>query len=250
MNIENSRNVFIYWVGIEYSLIQLLRKLIIKHSSSGIGYNLHFITKININEYIDNLPLFFYELQPAHQADFIRVMVICKYGGIWLDSDILVIESLDSLFDIIENQNGFFITENNIDICNGVFGSKKNTQLMVLWKNNMLKILNEKKNNIKWTEIGSSIIKQIIKNNQHILDDYKVFNGLNTMYPVNWNKCVKEFILKPYSNYKNIEFKFQPLIILVNSVYKKLNKYNEEQIINMNIPLTYFIKKSFNNLKN
>lgn len=29
---------------------------------------------------------------PAHQADFVRVNVICDYGGIWLDSDTLVLE--------------------------------------------------------------------------------------------------------------------------------------------------------------
>jgi signal transduction histidine kinase len=45
-------------------------------------------------------------LCPAHQADFVRVHVICDYGGIWLDSDTLVLDSLDSLFDCMEHGHG------------------------------------------------------------------------------------------------------------------------------------------------
>ena len=39
---------------------------------------------------IENIPKYFYDLCPAHQADFVRVHVICDYGGIWLDSDTLI----------------------------------------------------------------------------------------------------------------------------------------------------------------
>ena len=60
-------------------------------------------------------------MRPAHQADFVRVNVICDYGGIWLDSDTLVLDSLDSLFDIIDNKDGFLIKENNKILWNGIF---------------------------------------------------------------------------------------------------------------------------------
>jgi len=62
------------------------------------------------------------------------------------------------------------------------------------------------------------------------------------MYPVNWSNCVDEFITKPYDNYKTIENNFQPLIVLVNSVYKELETKTEDEILNNNIPLKFFIK--------
>ena len=104
-----NRNVFLYWTGHEYKLISILRKLIHLHSTNGIGYNVKLITPKNIHDYIDDIPSYFYNLCPAHQADFVRVYVICDYGGIWLDSDTIVLDSLDSLFDIIDNKDGFFI---------------------------------------------------------------------------------------------------------------------------------------------
>jgi FkbM family methyltransferase len=67
------------------------------------------------------------------------------------------------------------------------------------------------------------------------------------LYPVNWNKCVSELLDKPYDNYKTIIREYQPLIVLVNSVYKKLESITEYEILNGNMPINYFIKKSIEN---
>ena len=202
------------------------------------------ITEQNISDYIQDIPDYFSNLCPAHQADFVRVNVICDYGGIWLDSDTLVMDDLTRLFDIIKNKDGFFMLENNEILFNGVFGSKPNTLLMIEWKTKLLTILNTKKQNINWTEIGNSLLENIKNNNLEYYNNYKLFNGLDNMYPVNWNNCVYEFITKPYDNYKTIEKKFQPLIVLVNSVYKELETKTKEEILNGNMPINYFINKS------
>jgi FkbM family methyltransferase len=243
----NLRNIFLYWIGKEYNLILILRDLIYLHSKSGKGYNIILITEKNINEYITNIPDYFYKLCPAHQADFVRVNVICDYGGIWLDSDIIVMQELDSLFDLIDNQNGFFIKENNELLCIGVFGSKKNTQLMQNWKNNLINILDKKKQNIKWCELGSNILENINKLNPEFYINYKIFNGLDNMYPVNWNNCIEEFINKPYENYNNIIREFQPIVVLVNSVYKNLENKTIKEITEGDNSISYFINKSLEN---
>ena len=239
-----NRNIYLYWVGKEYKLISILRDLIYLHSTNGIGYKVNLITDKNIREYIKDIPDYFNNLSPAHQADFVRVHVICDYGGIWLDSDTLVIDKLDSLFDIIEKKNGFFIKENNTLLSNGIFGSKKQTPLMIEWKNKLVSILDQKKNNIQWTEIGNKMLQSMYKKNKSLYNNYKIFEGLDNMYPINWNKCVSEFIKKPYDNYKNIIRKYQPLVVLVNSVYKKLEDKTMNEILEGNMPINYFINKS------
>ena len=240
-----NRNIYLYWVGKEYKLISILRDLIYLHSTNGIGYKVNLITDKNIREYIKDIPDYFNNLCPAHQADFVRVHVICDYGGIWLDSDTLVIDKLDSLFDFIEKKNGFFIKENNTILWNGIFGSKKQTPLMIEWKNKLVSILDQKKNNIQWTEIGNKMLQSMYKKNKSLYNDYKIFEGLDNMYPINWDKCVSEFIEKPYDNYKNIVREYQPLVVLVNSVYKKLENKTEKEILEGNMPINYFINKSF-----
>ena len=244
-----TRNVYLYWVGKEYKLISILRNLIYLHSTNGIGYNVILINENNINDYIKNIPEYFTKLCPAHQADFVRVNVICDYGGIWLDSDSLILDSLDSLFDIIENKNGFFIKEDNNILSNGVFGSRSNTQLMIKWKTEMMNILDKEKEKISWVEIGSTMLENLYKADSSLYNDYNIFNGLDNLYPVNWNKYVDEFINKSYDNYKTIIREYQPLVVLVNSVYKALETMSESEIFNGNMPINYFINKSFENMK-
>ena len=202
------------------------------------------ITDKNIHKYIKDIPDNFHSLCPAHQADFVRVSVICNYGGLWLDSDTIVLDKLDSLFEIIDKKDGFFIKENNRYYCNGVFGSKSNTQLMLQWKNKIYDIV-FKKSNLKWSELGSVILNKL---SVDYMGDYEIFNGLDNMYPVNWPDCVKHFIDMPYDNYKNILRDYQPILILVNSVYKKLDDKTEKEILEGNMPINYFINKSYCNI--
>lgn len=242
------RNVFLYWVGYEYKLITILRNLIYLHSKNGKGYKLHLITDKNIKDYVPDLPDYFYSLQPAHQADFVRVNVVCNRGGIWLDSDTLIMDKLDSLFDIIESKQGFFIKENNEILCNGVFGSQAKTPLMIEWKTIMMQIFNVKKQNIGWSEVGCRLLQGIFNTNKSLYGEYVIFEGLDNLYPINYDKCIREFIETPYHNYKNIVREYQPLVVLVNSVYKALESKTKREILEGNMPLNYFLNKSLENL--
>jgi len=244
------RNIYLYWTGYEYSLVRLLKIIIKCYSKVGKGYNLIFLTPENISQYIQ-IPEYFSKLRPAHQADYIRVNALCKYGGIWMDSDTLVMDNLDSLFDILEQKDGFFILENNTKITCGLFGTKKNTKFIESWRDKMNDVLNNCTNyDIKWNEIGNDILSEIQTNQPDLYQNYYLFKGLDTIYPVNWNLCVSEYLLKPYENYKNIEKEYQPLIILVNSVYKSLMSSTIYDILSMNKPLNYFLNKSIKSIEN
>jgi hypothetical protein len=249
INISGIRNIYLYWVGKEYKLISILRILMYLHSTNGIGYNIHLITDKNIDSYVKDVPKYFSNMLPAHQADFVRVNVICDYGGIWLDSDTIVLNSLDSLFEYIENKDGFFIKENNSILCNGIFGSKAHTPLMTEWRKQMMNLLNRDSGKITWAAIGCMMLDKMYNKNVELYNNYKIFDGLDNLYPVNWKDCLTEFIDKPYDNYKNIVREYQPLVVLVNSVYKKLEDKTVEEILNGNMPLNYFINKSFENMK-
>lgn len=241
---DNKNNVFIYWVGNEYKLIKILRQLMYYHSNNGINYTIHLINNDNINEYLNDIPDVFHKLQPAHQADYVRVNVVYKYGGLWLDSDTIVMNNLSSLFNILKEKSGFFIKEYN-SILNGVFGSIKGTYLFKYWKNKIDDILKDNKDGkLRWTELGSEILIDIRDNNNKLYDNYTIFSGKDDMYPFEWDLSVKEYIDNPYDNYKNIEREFQPLIILVNAVYKAVENKSIKEIVNGNMPINYFINKS------
>lgn len=252
MSLGSPRNVFIYWSGFEYKLIKILRKIMYLHQNNGKGYKLFLITNENVTQYLGDLPSCFYNLKLAHQADFVRVNVICNYGGIWLDSDTIVMDTLDSLFNIIENKNGFFVSRKDDNVTydsilsNGIFGSKPSTPIMIEWKNRINAVLEEKNENIGWTEIGSLILDDMYTNNSSLYDNYDIIYGKNNIYPINWQNILEEFTEKPYENYVNIKRDWQPLIVLIGSVYRRLESKTEKEILReKTMPLNYFLLKSF-----
>lgn len=240
------RNLFLYWEGPDYSLISLFRKLIYLHSKNGKGYKVHLINHKNVHEYIKDLPKCFFKLKLAHQADVVRVNVICDYGGIWIDSDTIVVDKLDGLFDYLETKDGFFILEDkNHRLCNGVFGSRPNTDLMRKWKEHA----KHAHPNMRWTDIGEVALRSIRNNHPTFYDNYHIFSGRNDLYPVHPHVCVDHFLNKPYDFYKQIERPFQPLIIVIGTVYRAIQNESEKTILSKNRPLKYFLNLSLENGK-
>jgi hypothetical protein len=73
---------------------------------------------------------------------------------------------------------------------------------MIKWKTDLINKLDNKQGNVDWGEVGSQLLQTMYIENPSIYEDYNIFNGLDNLYPVNWDNCVTEFIDKPYDNYK------------------------------------------------
>jgi hypothetical protein len=85
-------------------------------------YTIILITPDNLSEYINpaDLPGNFYQLITQKQADWIRLYVIMKYGGTWLDSSIILTSPLRKWMNTIKkdyNSNGllFYMKCQSID---------------------------------------------------------------------------------------------------------------------------------------
>lgn len=59
-------------------------------------WKFYFLTYENVSSYIDisKFPPWFYGYLPAHQSDFIRLLLLEKYGGWWIDSSIIINDNL------------------------------------------------------------------------------------------------------------------------------------------------------------
>jgi hypothetical protein len=236
-----NREVFLYWTGPKYSLIHVLHD-IIKVQAVKQDFKATFLNDDNLKDYINiqELPECFNKLKPAHKADVIRVFLLEKYGGIWVDSDTIVTPDFNKLFE----EKGFFVLENNAVLWNGVFGTQAHSPLMVEWKRRIQNTLTRRGEKIKWTQIGSSVLENIKANNLHLFDDYTILNGLDTVYPVHWKNVSEEFLHQDYTHYVNLTRSYQPFIVLVNSVYKELQDKSYQEILKLRVPLVYFLFNS------
>ncbi len=243
VSIHMDRKVFLYWTGPLYKLVGTCIRLIQLHANQSSSFNLILLNESNISEYI-TIPSFFNKLDPAHQSDYARIRLLYEYGGIWLDADTLLLEDLKQLFETLGTNDCFFIRNSKGIMCNAVLGARKNSPFIKNWMIQIDAILNEKKEDIDWIEIGNSLLTKLISEGSD--EKIKIFDGGNTMYPVYWEDCISEYIVEPYEHFQQIEKEFQPLLILTNSLYKHIEKYDD--IYNSSWPLTYFIQKSFNSL--
>lgn len=56
-----------------------------------------FLSDANITQWLD-VPTKFWDAEPVHRSDIIRFLVLDKYGGVWLDTDGLVLKDLNVVY--------------------------------------------------------------------------------------------------------------------------------------------------------
>lgn len=76
---------------------ELVKRMQKKHPD----WQVHFLTTETFLKtvYPSEIPPGFREMSVEHQSDWIRLKALSKYGGCWMDSGILINESIDSLRD-------------------------------------------------------------------------------------------------------------------------------------------------------
>jgi hypothetical protein len=259
-NISNQSKPYLwqYWEGEMPDYISLCLETVDKHCSN--DFNIVRLNQNNIKDYlpelndesfkkyIDNIN----NLIIPQKVDIYRIMLLYKYGGMYIDTDIIVLQNpikiLDKLneFDFI----GFGCTG---EICKYGYGKPSNWLLIskshtILMKNILDKLLNKMKssNKFEYHDLGKMIIwdtlNDLITNN-----NYKYYHYPNTIDGTrdidgNWVTSSRIFSNESitYDNENDLFF----LIIYnaeVNQDYKKMSK---NELLSKDWNFTKFINKS------
>ena len=98
------------------------------------NYEIRYLNKNNIDKYITNMPENWQNLRPYRQADILRLKLLEKYGGIWMDASILLLENPDkfvggdvTLFTTPGTNNSNPVYEN------WFIASTKNNEIIKRW---------------------------------------------------------------------------------------------------------------------
>lgn len=98
--IKTPRNIWVYWENINRTKypthIKLCLDTIKKHL--GTKYNLVILNEKSIKEYLPDVRKDFDNLKVAQKVDYYRIALLYKYGGIWLDADIIMMSDLEPIF--------------------------------------------------------------------------------------------------------------------------------------------------------
>lgn len=158
----------------------------------------------NFNIYLNQYTKRCYEQKKyAFLSDYVRLYVVEKYGGIYLDTDVEVVKSFDDIltFDL-------FIGYENHDYVNTGqgFGSIKNGDVVKLMLNEYEQILDNKKEYVTCPKLNTRALReygfsingelQLINNNLLLPKDY--FNPFNNNTGV-LNKTANTYSIHWYS---------------------------------------------------
>lgn len=271
---ENKTILWMYWENKEEVLtpdaIRLSWKTIINHNRN--DFQIKILTEDDVLNYLpeinQNYNLF---EQIAHKADYIRFLLLYKYGGVWIDSDTILFRSMKDVKEKI-NENKF--------VCNGY--KKENGEIFTLIgflackpKNKICNtVINYLENFIetnlvkgiqpKWDEFGSflsDIIDQKDRNEFYLypveyFSPYKVFQSENKFFEET-QENIYNFITKtnPMAfgqslahSVRSDEFKAlnENQLITSNFIYGDMFRLGYNQIIenkNYNFTPTCVIKK-------
>ena len=252
-----------YWEGNMPDYIKLCMETVDKHCST--DFNIVRLNPQNIKDYIPEVKKYednINKLIIPQKVDIYRIMLLYKYGGIYMDADVIVLRNPIEIMDKLRQYDfvGFGCTCNSCKNgyskpSNWILASRPNTILMA----NILKNLFSKID----TNLVSNIFKKIKNNkdNYHDLGKFVIWEELNKLkkedytyyhYPNNidgtrdkygsWVNSDRIFSNQPieYDDENNMMF----LIVYNSDVNNDIKKMSRSEILNKKCNYSNFIKKS------
>jgi SAM-dependent methyltransferase len=114
----------------------------------------------------------------AHKADYLRAVLVYRHGGIWLDSDIIVLQNLRTMWEKLEESGSDFIGcgRPGKRPSNGVFGGLASSVLLAKYIDAMNQHIRSRRGDLafRWTEIGYDLLWPLTKGYDFFQYDFRV----------------------------------------------------------------------------
>lgn len=178
---SNKPYLWTYWDGNEYDYIKLCYDTVLKNCSK--SFQVVRLNNENIRKYIPELieyEKYIEKLIIPHKVDIYRIMLLYKYGGLYIDADTMVMRDPIEIMNKLKKYEyvGFGCTGNKCKYgyklpSNGIMASKPNSILMGRIMEKLIDKIkdiyfNNEYGNIRYFDLGKVIIwkelDELIKN--------------------------------------------------------------------------------------
>ena len=118
----------------------------------------------------------------AHRADFIRAFLLAQHGGIWIDSDCVVLRDLQPLLDLLEQYEFIGYKERQGYVSNNFMGAPHGSTILSRYYQHVCEILRSRRQ-LSWLSLGSYALTQTIAETN--VPWYRL--GYDLIQPVCWS---------------------------------------------------------------
>lgn len=176
--------IFLYWDNPPGqteapAYIQLCWESIRKHC--GEDFDIHLVTTENVKQFLPNISDTFFQIaQINNKSNYLRYMLLREYGGIWLDSDLILFQSLKPLYEFLNDGIDLVATASpTLKYGEPECGFLLSTQRGELISKAVSVIeyqlsLHPPKHIFKWGSLGPGTIRQAVKGKRYDHLDYRL----------------------------------------------------------------------------
>jgi mannosyltransferase OCH1-like enzyme len=229
-------NVWVYWEGYKPPYIDLCISTIKKYSS-GLGFVM--LDDRNVSKYLYLQPSY-YRLSVVHKADYIRVALLNKYGGCWIDADTIVLKPISKYLKFLDKYR-FLGFGKPRSPSNSIIAGRTDSFILKLWLSCIISKMGNK--NIGWAELGSIPLKGVLKR-MHNTDGLEYYN-ISSEYCVpvvckDWrmffsNRIIVSDVISPVTGFVMLYNKF---------MCKRLMHHSMSDLMKSDILLSKLFRKA------
>jgi len=259
-NLKGQYNIFMYWETLsgktKPTYLDLCYDTVLKNCSQ--DFKIHMLDEKSITQYLPELrPDLDKKLKIQQKVDYYRLLLLYKYGGIWLDADTIIIKSLIPLFEKLKSYNyvgfgchhGFCSRTGKPNPANWVMMSKKNEILLkkcIIQADIYLDQYKSLKNNyfILGRNLISSKIKYLLNNNKNW--DYYHHSSICTERDSNDRKLVNSRMIsnEKIDNRCIDKIFFIPIYNTAPGFPQWFLKLNKEKLFKSNMLISKFFREA------
>lgn len=241
-----------YWEGNMPEYISLCMETVDKNCSD--NFDIVRLNNNNIKDYIPEISEYedkINKLIIPHKVDIYRIMLLYKYGGIYMDADVIVLRNPYEIIDKLKEYDfvGFGCTGNKckygyMNPSNWILASRPNTILM---KNILTHLLNKlnTQDKFEYHDLGKLVIwEELKKLEQNNYEYYHYPNSIDGTRDKDGNWITDDEIFSnkkiDYDDEKNMMF----LILYNSEMSNDIKKMSRNDILNKDWNYTRFIKRA------
>jgi hypothetical protein len=117
--------LWMYWEGDCPAWIRMCQQTVLAHAS-----NVRLLSPSDFDRLRDiDRDIDLGRLGAAHRADFIRAFLLARYGGLWVDSDCIAMQPLDSILECLADYDFVAHRERSGMISNGFIGARRGSEI-------------------------------------------------------------------------------------------------------------------------
>jgi Capsular polysaccharide synthesis protein len=104
-------------------------------------------------------------LQVAHRADVIRSVLLHRYGGLWVDSDCIVLRDLQPMLDMLEQVGFMAYRERQGNVANSFMGAKPGNRIAATYHWRVRERL-QNPEPFGWLSLGSDLLTRTLEQSE------------------------------------------------------------------------------------